>query len=181
METSEQLQPPNTLTLSPADSHAKTSATWESVLDLPAIGRDYGPKCSGSLAKFDQTTFWWRTFQGCLFEEHGEYLPTLPKSGLMRNGILCGLETSERHTNADESSYLPTPTKAMGQRGWGISKSGRARYSQGVISRAFRFGYKPPIRLLEWMMGYPLDFTNLAAEEWETLSRHSLLNGSDAE
>ena len=64
---------------------------------------------------------------------------------------------------------------------FGAPHERRARYSQGVISRAFRFGYKPPIRLLEWMMGYPLDFTNLAAEEWETLSRHSLLNGSDAE
>lgn len=160
------------------DSPARTSVSLDLAQGSQAIEADYGSKCCGSFASFDPDTSSWKMSQPFLFEEWGESSPTWPRAGILRNGTVYRLDTSMRRTNANVSSYLPTPTKSMGKGGWGISKSGRNRYSQAVISRAFLFGYKPPVSLLEWMMGFPLGFTDIASAEWVTLLRRSSQSGS---
>ncbi len=100
----------------------------------------------------------------------GESLETWPKSGMTQNGTAFLLDTSARRTSENASGYLPTPTKAIGKRGWGLSRTGRARYSLDVIARAFQFGYKPPVSLLEWMMGFPRGHTQIESVPSETPS-----------
>jgi hypothetical protein len=88
-------------------------------------------------------------------------LATLPRSGLMRNGQVYSRPISDCRTEGSEHLLLPTPTASMGQRGWGLSLTGRKRYSEAVWNNAMSFGYKPPIQLLEEIMGFPRDFTDI--------------------
>ena len=73
---------------------------------------------------------------------------------------ICRLRASARRTS-DKDSFgrLPTPTAAMGKRGWGFSKTGRRRYSQEATANAMQYGWRPPISLVNAMMGFP--------EEWD--------------
>lgn len=130
----------------------------------------YGVSISGSFARFNPASSSWRTDQLSFTGESTEFSETWPQAGSMRNGQCSALATSVPHTDVIASILLPTPTKAMGKRGWGLSRTGRNRYSSGVIASAFRFGYKPPISLLEWMMGFPQGYTSTASGASEMLS-----------
>lgn len=137
-----------------------------------------GGKCYESFAWYDQSTSSWRTWQQSWTENGWErFLGPWPRLGLMRNGIAYRLKSSALPTNETGSLRLPTPTKSMGKRGWGISQTGRRRYSQGVQDSAMSFGYKPHARVIEWMMGFPQDFTLIGSEDSETPSCHKLPNG----
>jgi len=126
----------------------------QSVADFGLISRAW-------LGKFDQDTYSLRMSQVSLITNQcDEFLETFPPVGMMRNGECFELLISAHPTKERESSLLPTPTRRMGQRGWGISKTGRCRYSLEVIQNAAAFGYKPPIWLLEWEMGLPSNFTD---------------------
>jgi hypothetical protein len=80
---------------------------------------------------------------------------------MVRNGKLYSRQTLGCLIVANESLLLPTPTRAFGvnARGWGLSQTGRLRYSQQTEDNANRFGSRPPIALLEWMMGFPENHT----------------------
>lgn len=127
-----------------------------------------GQSSIASFAIFDRDTWRLKTPQCSLIEGFDEYCGTLPRSGLMRNGRLYRRQTLLCRTVENGCSLLPTPTRSMGQRGWGLSKSGRERYSPEICVNAFRFGYKPPISLLEWMMGFPERHTDLGGKPLET-------------
>jgi len=96
----------------------------------------------------------------------------------MRTGACYEPTNSERHIYVSGCSFLPTPTKSMGKRGWGISKTGRHRYSQEIVRYALMLGYKPPVWLLEWMMGFPPNYTSLASAPSATPSSRKSRNGS---
>jgi hypothetical protein len=122
---------------------------------------DYGLSISGSLASYDPNTSSWKTSQLSLEGESIEFSGTWPVSGMVRNGKLYMRPTLGCRIVENESLLLPTPTRSFGvnARGWGLSKTGRLRYSQQVQDNAMRFGYRPPIALLEWMMGFPENHT----------------------
>lgn len=154
--------------LSAAAFRAKTLALRDSAQALKASGLGSGVRCSASFASYDPDSSSWRTSQHCLIEGLDEFSQTLPASGSMRNGKLYEHPVLGHLTEGSASLLLPTPTRSMGKRGWGLSRTGRARYSRQVIKDAFRFGYKPPIGLLEWMMGLPQDFTSVESAALET-------------
>lgn len=76
--------------------------------------------------------------------------------------------TSYTPMNPNSRLLLPTPTKSMGKRGWGISLTGRRRYSEKVQKNALKYGYKPPMAMIEWMMGFPPGFMRPLLELTET-------------
>jgi hypothetical protein len=80
---------------------------------------------------------------------------------MVRNGKLYMRPILGCRIVENESLLLPTPTRSFGvnARGWGLSQTGRLRYSQQTEDNAKRFGYRPPIALLEWMMGFPENHT----------------------
>jgi len=100
-------------------NRAKTYQSQESKQELTVKGQVYGQSSPELLASFDPDTSSWRTYQRCLLEtaEHGcaEFLETLPKSGLMRNGTLYRLETlmdvypQAHRTEGSGSGLWPTP------------------------------------------------------------------------
>tara|TARA_R100000315_G_C5196838_1_gene115331 strand:- start:102 stop:917 length:816 start_codon:yes stop_codon:yes gene_type:complete len=73
----------------------------------------FGLKCLESLAKYDQDTHSLKMFQCSLFEEESESLQILPKSGMMRRGLLYRLPMLERGTTANVSGLWRTPDANM--------------------------------------------------------------------
>ena len=78
----------------------------------PKMSDGYGQTLPESLARFDQDSCSWRTYQVSLVvEEPPLSLETLPKSGIILHGKLYPLPTSEQTTNGKGSGYLVgTPT-----------------------------------------------------------------------
>lgn len=80
------------------DSHVKTFQSQENMKGLKVNVRDFGLKCSESLAKYDPEKSSWRTPQCLLFEDSTELLENFPKSGMTVAGQLWGLTISTHHT-----------------------------------------------------------------------------------
>ena len=109
----------------------------------------------------------------------GQILSDISTWGSMRNGVLYQHQNSEHSTSDEGLSFFPTPTANMGQKGinWAIS------LSEVVISRLPDFlarldlkdglpklsnGKVNPL-IVEWLMGFPLDYSKVGSEHWETL------------
>jgi hypothetical protein len=148
------------LTWFQGDSRVRTYQPSEKGPDLPAPDLDCGPKWPGSLAKYNPALYSWKTAQCSLFGGLELYSETWPRWGMMRDGECWAHEVAVDLWN--ESGFgLPAPTKCMGKRGWGISNTGRARYSEELQENARRFGYKPHPSVLEWAMGWIPTWTRL--------------------
>jgi len=103
----------DSLMLSPADSHARTSAQQEKAQESKDQEAVCGNTWQESSVRFDLNTHSWKTHQ-CLWEEDLALSSlTLPKWGMMRNGVLWERITSPLLTEETESGFLlPTPTCA---------------------------------------------------------------------
>ena len=167
--------------LSAGDSRARTllleEPDWGWLENVAASGLS----TSESFAFCDLDSLSLKTPQLCLFGGLSEFCATLPPAGLMRNGKLFARPILLCRTVENACSLLPTPTASMGKRGWGLSRTGRLRYSQTIYDNAMRHGYKPPITLLEWMMGFEERHTDLGDMQSAMPSSPKSPNGSDAE
>ena len=127
----------------------------------------YGLNALASCARFDPDTQSLRTFQGSLrlteAEPSTESLATFPRSGMIVSGIvyqLPPLVAFTEETGCGYSQLIPTPT-ACDHKG-----SGRLRLERGPTNNLrdwFKINYGflyPPVRLVEWLMGYPIDHTD---------------------
>jgi len=142
------------------DSPVTTYRQPAKEMGLPVTEADCGPKWLGSLAKFNLSSCSWRTRQCSLFGGLTVFSGTWPRWGTMHDGEFWAHEVVVDLLN--ESGFgLPAPTKCMGKRGWGISNTGRARYSEELQENARRFGYKPHPSVLEWAMGWIPTWTRL--------------------
>ena len=180
------------LTSSLEASPAKTSPSRGCVQGSKASAQDCGPNSIDSFATYDRATRSWRTSQTCLLalakgEADGldEFSETWPKSGTTRNGAAYRLPTLVPPSSVIESGSLPRPTRAMGNRGWGVSLTGRGRYSPTIIDNVHalisRYGWRPPVDLLEAQMGFPISWTGVSEQRAsETPSSPKSPNSSGA-
>lgn len=141
------------------DSPAKALVIPEGRPDSQMTVLVSGLKCYELFVNLDRSLWLSKTSQLCFQEESTPFSGTWPKRGWMRNGHCYEPKILALRMKENDSLRLPTPTASMGKRGWGLSRTGRARYSQKIIDSAFQYGYKPPIALLEWEMGYPRNWT----------------------
>jgi len=117
-----------------------------------------------SFARFDLDTHSWRTPQCLLAEDSVEFLGTWPRWGMMLNGECWELEMSEQTTNEIESgllgkttqNQLPNPTCHNAKEGAYPSE-----YTRNTPSLATHAGGKLNPTWVEWMMGWPLGWTDL--------------------
>jgi hypothetical protein len=119
-----------------------------------------GQSLPGYLALFDPGLQWWRTPQISLFADLDESLATFTYSGLMRNGKLYPLAPLERRTFDEGRSLFATPTVADSRERWSTlkrTKNGRS-LSQDV-------GGVPNPEWVEWLMGFPAQWTDCDASE----------------
>jgi len=164
-------------------SRAKTLAQPEQAQASKASNQDSGQRWRESFAKYDPTTHSLKTVQCSLLEDSTAYSVTLPRWGSMQSG-----ELSERTTSAHliggtgSGSWLATPTatanqlfpsmmKHPGCRAWIPTPTAHNAKEDGYPSEhnrntptlAAQAGGKLNPTWVEWLMGWPLGWTDCAA------------------
>ena len=160
--------------------HARTSQQPEKAQGLTENDQECGSTWRGWLAKYDPDSCLWRTAQCSLIEEEQESLETLPKWGMTVNGRLWEQQTLGPITKETEFGLLPTPTtqglnggsnsrkSAMKKGTWPTPTSHNAKETNAP-SEALRNtptlaaqvgGHLNPM-WVEWLMGWPLGWTDL--------------------
>ena len=153
-----------------AGFHAKTYQSLEQAMDLTENVQECGKRWQGLLARYDPNTHSLRTVQCSLFEDLNQSLQTWPKWGLMRNGECFQQPMWEQTISEKEYGLLhketwPTPVardyKDTGTKE-ALSRAKAKRTSPGValIIGAELGGSLNPI-FSEWLMGWPLEWTDL--------------------
>jgi hypothetical protein len=158
------------LTLYLADFRAKTSALQEKVPESTAPDQACGPTWRGWLAKYDPDSYSWKTAQCSLIEDSGECLETFPRSGMTRDGLLWELPMLEQTTRGIESGLSekwPTPNAGEAKQSSNLVRKAERRVihaAKGVHlqeSLTERVGGKLNPTWVEWLMGWPLGWTDL--------------------
>jgi hypothetical protein len=154
--------------LSQEDFHARTLVPPEKESALTESVQDFGKKWHGSFAKYNPDTHSLRTHQCSLFEDSTEYCVTLPKWGLMLNGECWEQQTLEHSIRGIESglspnlppppSKWPTPTTPSG--GGNVGGSGAYK---NAIKNGTHIPHSINPSLYEWLMGWPIGWTDLNA------------------
>ena len=183
---------------------AKTLVPQVKVQELTESGQECGEKWQGSFAKYDQSSFLWKTHQCSLIEDWEQFLQIWPTWGSMRNGACwerqtLGLNTTEREFGLlpDNDKFFHTPTtgssggsnsrKAMQKRGvtWPTPTTGTGGGNaggSGVRRTAKENGtYVPSLinpNLQEWLMGWPQDWTEIKPLEMDKYRKWRLLHGT---
>ena len=174
--------------LSLEDSHAKTLVLQEKAQDSMEKGQDSGEKWQGSFAKYSQDSYSWKTHQCSLLGDLDEFSETWPQWGLMRDGECWEHQTLERSMKGSESGLLPdnqnffhTPNTTGLDGGSNSRKALKKRIStwptpttpsgggnvggSGAYKNAIKNGTHIPHsinpNLYEWLMGWPIGWTDL--------------------
>ena len=146
--------------LSVEDSLAKTSQAQEREPESRVNEADFGEKWPESLAKYDPNTSSWRTHQCLLFEESTESLEIFSRWGMMRDGELYPLQIAMPHMKENEFGskdfYTPTARDWKGMSGKGF----RERHGEKKNLADFLGGVPNP-EFSEWLMGWPIGWTDL--------------------
>jgi len=129
---------------------------------------DCGNSLPESLAKYDPSTSLWKTAQCLLFEDSEECLEIFPKWGIMLNGECWELATPQGITNDYESGLLqtyPTPTTRDFKGARGIAAQARKGNPMDTLPNLV--GGVPHPLLSEWLLGWPLGWTDLKPLEMD--------------
>jgi hypothetical protein len=194
-------------TSSAEGSPAKTSPTPAEERGSTGHARVFGESLRDSFANYDPATSSWRTSQLSLLEDSGECLLTWPRAGMTRSGIASRLRPLAPLTGGTESGLLPTPTAQANQASpsmrdrdagswfredrWPTPKSSpsgpdyarASRPDSGGDDLATSVARTTPGALnptwVEWLMGFPIGWTDLEASETPSFPR--LQSGSGDE
>lgn len=88
-------------------------------------------------------------------------LEKLPSWGMIVDGVFYPLRQEERHTYAKGGFYLPTPTARNPPDCAAERKRNSPSLNCVLNIKAGTFGLKTNPRFLEWMMDFPIDWTDL--------------------
>ena len=133
-----------------------------------------------SLAKWDQDSCSWKTHQCSLLGDLELFSGTWPKWGLMRNGESWAQTSLVQRIGGTEFGWLPTPTASDWMTGKvnGIEHRNR-RFIRTSLTSGTEFGanLRDAFRLMtgkalppnfsEWMMGWPIGWTDLKPLEMD--------------
>jgi len=158
------------LTLYQAAFRAKTFHRQDEAQESKEHAQDSGRKWLELSVKYDRDSHSWRTHR-CLFDED---LPqssvTLPKWGMMRCGVLFRLRTAEHPTRGSGCGYWHTP-RCQAARSCKIRTQEYSRNGENgnleeqmAVRMGINGGYLNPT-WLEWLMGFPVEWTVLDALE----------------
>ena len=153
------------LMLFQGDSHAKICQQQEKEKGLMERDQDFGEKWQGSFAKYNPDTHSLRTPQCLLFEDSTEFCATLPKWGLMQDGELWEQKTLVQSTRVIESGLSPTPPPPDNWPTPTTPSGGGNCGGSGAYKNAIKNGTHIPHsinpNLYEWLMGWPIGWTDL--------------------
>ena len=181
-------------------SHARTSVAPAKEPELTENEADSGRKCSGWFAKWERDSSSWKTPQCSLLAGLDVFSATWPRWGTMRNGVCLEREMLEHRTTENESGFWPTPTANDAKKGGnfnitnlrnGLSGAVRkwptptardwkapgdpSRREQRMAERAQPLseviGGKLNPTWVEWLMGWPIGWTDLNPLEMDKFHR----------
>ena len=182
------------LTLYLGAFHAPTFPQQEKEQELMEKPLECGEKWRGSFTKYDPDTSLWRTHQCSLAGDLDEFLETWPQWGLMQGGECWEHQTLERSMKGSESGLLPdnqnffhTPNTTGLDGGSNSRKALKKRIStwptpttptgggnvggSGAYKNAIKNGTHIPHSinpsLYEWLMGWPIGWTDLKPLEMD--------------
>ena len=171
-------------------SLVRTSAPPDREQALTAPAPACGERWPASLAKYDHATSLWRTHQCSLLGGLDAYSETWPRWGTMRGGECWGHATPVRPTAETGSGSWPTPPKSDADGGPGSNgREGGLNLRTAVRRETFptptvndsknnnppsqALRNTPPLNVVvggqmnptwvEWLMGWPLGWTDLRA------------------
>ena len=175
-------------TSSSAASHARTSALLELERAWKVSAADFFSRLCDSWMKFVPLSYSLRMSRRSAQEDLTALSTSLPREGMTVAGLFFPLQASERRISEKDGSYLPTPTassygtqKADGPAGYRPSLETMARKnlwptptvcgnnqnkkqgSSHLIGLATAVGGQLNPTWVEWLMGYPLAWTELDA------------------
>jgi hypothetical protein len=152
---------------------ARTYQPLEKEQESMESDQECGEKWHGSFTKFDHDTSSWKTHQCSLVGDLEEFSETWPQWGLMRDGECWERQMLEQTIRGTESGFLlPTPDtvnrdnkKVLFNRN-AVSQSGRslatyARTFPNQFSEETNDGGQLNPTWVEWLMGWPLGWTDL--------------------
>ena len=161
------------LTLYLEGFHVKTSLPQGGGLELMENEVECGEKWRGSFVKYSQDSCSWKTHQCSLVGDLDEFSETWPQWGLMRNGECWEQQTlaqtiRETESGLSGSKKWPTPTCSDGNGAGrvGPRKSGNISSLKDYLSKWHKMAY-PPVNITEYMMGWPLGWTDLKPLEMD--------------
>jgi len=148
------------------DFHVKTLAQQEKAQELMESVQECGEKWRASFAKYDPDMSLWRTHQCSLLGDLEPFLETWPQWGLMRDGECWEQLTLERTIRGTESglseSKWPTPTANNSKETNAPSEKHR-----NTPTLAAQAGGKLNPLWTEWLMGWPIGWTDLKPLEMD--------------
>jgi len=117
-------------------SHARTSAPQAKEPESTANAPASGVKWRELSTRYDPASCSWKTHQ-CLWEEDLPWSSvTLPRWGLMRDGVCWELPTLERRTSANDAGLWPTPGAAKANNDVTLTCSGDGRQKPNKLGWA---------------------------------------------
>ena len=144
------------------DSRAKTLVLQEKAQDLTEKDQDSGGKWQGSFTKYSQDSCSWKTHQCSLLGDLEQFLETWPRWGSMRTGECWELPMLEQNTKETEFGLWPTPTTPSG----GGNCGGSGAY-KNAIKNGTHIPHSINPNLYEWLMGWPIGWTDLKPLEMD--------------
>jgi len=157
----------------------KTSVPQDTVQESPAVDQDSGLKWQGLLGKYDHDTHSWKTVQCSLLADLEQCLEIWPRWGLMQDGVSYQQQTLVRPILERESGLWPTVTATANQ----LAPSMQKRYAKPIWptptahnaketnapsesnlhtpTLAAQVGGHLNPTWVEWLMGWPLGWTDL--------------------
>ena len=131
-------------------------------------GRDSGLSSLASYARYDPCARSWKTPQCSFIEELIVFSGIWPRWGLMRAGECWELASPARHTHGSACGLWPTPLKQDSRHAnpsaWEL-EHGRRDKLHIVL------GWKVHPNSSEWLMGWPIAWTDLAPLETAKFQR----------
>ncbi len=163
------------LMLSAGDSHAKTLAAPEKARGLAGSAADCGGRWHALLAKYDPNTSLWKTRQCSLTEDLEQFLAIWPRWGLMRGGVCWEQDTLERPTLERDVGLWDTPCKGDAHpRAYNRNKVYNGAGQKHLQAQAYEkltphcvMGGKLNPQWVEWLMGWPMGWTELQRLEMD--------------
>jgi len=154
------------LTLYLEDFRAKTLVPLEKAQELTESAAECGEKWRASFTKYDPDSRSWKTHQCSLLGDLEPFLETWPRWGLMQDGECWEQITLAHHIKEKEyglKQYVtPTTRDYKGMSGAGF----RARHGENH-NLADCLGGTPNPTWVEWLMGWPLGWTDLKPLEMD--------------
>ena len=141
---------------------AKTSPQPEREQESTESARECGAKWRGSFVKFDRDTHSWKTHQCSLLGDLEPFSETWPRWGLMRDGECWQQQMSERRTKETGFGSLPNGEKWSTPTAHNAKEGGfPSEHERNTPTLAAQAGGSLNPMWVEWLMGWPLGWTDL--------------------